>query len=68
MFTWNHLLRKQMKEYIDLFVEMNKLFIRLMTMGEIILRLTRPHQFSFTLEENALSEYPQLITVKNRPL
>ena len=68
MFTWNHLLSKQMKEYVDLFVDMNELFIRLITAGEIILRLTRPHQFSFTLEENALSEYPQLVTVKNRPL
>ena len=58
MFTWNHLLSKQMKEYVDLFVDMNELFIRLITAGEIILRLTRPHQFSFTLEENALSEYP----------
>ena len=58
MFTWNQLLSKQMKEYVDLFVDMNELFIRLITAGEIILRLTRPHQFSFTLEENALSEYP----------
>ena len=68
MFIWNHLLSKQMKEYIDLFADMNELFIRLITLGEIILRLTRPHQFSFTLEENALSEYPQLVTVENRPL
>ena len=58
MFIWNHLLSKQMKENIDLFADMNELFIRLITLGEIILRLTRPHQFSFTLEENALSEYP----------
>ena len=68
MFIWNHLLSKQMKENIDLFADMNELFIRLITLGEIILRLTRPHQFSFTLEENALSEYPQLVTVENRPL
>ena len=47
-----------MKEYIDLFADMNELFIRLITLGEIILRLIRPHQLSFTLEENALSEYP----------
>ena len=47
-----------MKEYIDLFADMNELFIRLITLGEIILRLTRPHQLSFPLEENALSEYP----------
>ena len=68
MFIWNHLLSKQMKEYIDLFADMNELFIRLITLGEIILRLTRPHQFNFTLEENALSEYPQLVTVENRAL
>ena len=57
-----------MKEYIDLFADINKLFIRLITLGEIILRLTRPHQFDFFLEENALSEYPQLVTVENRAL
>ena len=43
-----------MKEYIDLFADMNELFIRLITLGEIILRPTRAHQFSFTLEKNAL--------------
>ena len=37
-------------------------------MGETILRLTRPHQFNFTLEENALSQYPQLVTIENRAL
>ena len=57
-----------MKGYIDLFADINELFIRLITLGEIILRLTRPHKFNFTLEENALSEYPQLVTVENRAL
>ena len=55
-----------MKSYIDLFANINELFIRLITLGEIILRLTRPHKFNFTLEENVLSEYPQLVTVENR--
>ena len=41
-----------MKEYIDLFADINELLIRLVTLGEIILRLTRSHQFSFTLEES----------------
>ena len=57
-----------MKGYIDLFVDINELFIRLITLGEIILKLTRSHKFNFTLEENALSEYPQLVTVENRAL
>ena len=52
MFIWNHLSSKQMKEYIDLFGDINELLIRLITLGEIILRLTRSHQFSFTLEES----------------
>ena len=34
-----------------------ELFIRLITLGEILLWLTRPYQF--ILEENALSENPQ---------
>ena len=57
-----------MKGYIDLFADINELFIRLITLGEIILKLTRPHKLNFTLEENALSEYPQLVTVENRAL
>ena len=57
-----------MKGYIDLFTDKNELFIRLITLGEIILRLTRPPKFNFTLEDNALSEYPQLVTVGNRAL
>ena len=57
-----------MKGYIDLFADRNELFIRLITLGEIILRLTRPPKFNFTLAENALSEYPQLVTVGNRAL
>ena len=57
-----------MKGYIDLFVDINELFIRLITLGEIILRLTRPHKFNFTLEENAQSEFPQLVIVENRAL
>ena len=57
-----------MKGYIDLFTDRNELFIRLITLGEIILRLTRPPKFNFTLEDNALSEYPQLVTVGNRAL
>ena len=68
MFISDHLSSQQMKEYIDLFADINELFIRLITLGEIILRLTRPHKFNFTLEENALSEYPQLVTVENRAL
>ena len=68
MFIWNHLTSKQMKEYIDLFADINELFIRLITLGEIILRLTRPHQFNFILVENALSEYPQLVTIENKAL
>ena len=55
-----------MKEYIHLLADINELLIRLITLEEIILRLTRPHQFSFTLEENAASEYPQF--VENRAL
>ena len=52
-----------MKEYIDLFTHINELLIRLITLGEIIfLRL------NFILEENALSEYPQLVIVVNRTL
>ena len=57
-----------MKGYIDLFADINELFIRLIALGEIVLRLTRPHKFNFTLEENALSEYPLLVTVENRAL
>ena len=57
MFIWNHLLSQQLKEYIDLFVDINELSIRLITLRKIILWLTRPHQFNFILEENALSEY-----------
>ena len=57
MFIWNHLLSQQLKEYIDLFADINELSIRLITLRKIILRLTRPHQFNFILEENALSEY-----------
>ena len=57
-----------MKGYIDLFADINELFIRLITLAEIILRLTRPHKFNVTLEENALPEYPQSVTVENRAL
>ena len=57
-----------MKGCIDLFANINELFIRLITLEEIILMLTRPQKFNFTLEENALSEYPQLVTVENRAL
>ena len=57
-----------MKGYIDLFADINELFTRLIALREIVLRLTRPHKFNFTLEENALSEYPQLVTVENRAL
>ena len=52
MFIWNHLSSKQMKEYIDLFADINELLIRLITLGEIILRLTRSHQFNFTSEKS----------------
>ena len=52
MFIWNHLSSKQMKEYIDLFADINELLITLITLGEIILRLTRSHQFNFTSEES----------------
>ena len=41
-----------MKEYIDLFADINELLIRLITLGEIILRLTRSHQFNFTSEKS----------------
>ena len=41
-----------MKEYIDLFADINELLITLITLGEIILRLTRSHQFNFTSEES----------------
>ena len=68
MFIWNHLTSKQMKEYIDLFADINELFIRSITLRETILRLARPHQFNFILEENTLSEYLQLVTVENRAL
>ena len=68
MFIWNHLSSKQMKEYIDLFADINELFIRSITLREIILRLARLHQFNFILEENTLSEYLQLVTVENRAL
>ena len=57
-----------MKECIDLFADINELFIRRITLGEIISRLTRPHQFNVILKENALSEYPQLVTVENKAL
>ena len=57
-----------MKGYIDLLADINELFTRLIALGEIVLRLTRPHKFNFTLEENALSEYPLLVTVENRAL
>ena len=57
-----------MKGYSDLFADINELFIRLIMLGEIILRLTRPHKFNFTLEKNALSEYPRSVTVENRAL
>ena len=57
-----------MKEYIDLFADINELFIRSITLREIILRLARLHQFNFILEENTLSEYLQLVTVENRAL
>ena len=43
-----------MKEYIHFFADINELFMRLVRLGDIILRLTRPNQFNFTLEENAL--------------
>ena len=37
-----------MKDYIDLFADINELLIRLITLGEIILRLTdTPVQFYF---------------------
>ena len=57
-----------MKGYIDLFADINELFTRLIALGEIVFRLTRPHKFNFTLEENALSKYPLLVTVENRAL
>ena len=57
-----------MKEYIDLFADINELFIRSITLRETILRLARLHQFNFILEENTLSEYLQLVTVENRAL
>ena len=57
-----------MKEYINFFADINELFMRLVRLGDIILRLTRPNQFNFTLEENALWKYPQLVTVENRVL
>ena len=41
MFISNHLSSKQMKEYIDLFTDINELFIRLITLGEIILKELR---------------------------
>ena len=41
-----------MKEYIDLFADINELLITLITLGEIILRLTRSHQLNFTSEES----------------
>ena len=41
MFISNHLSSKQMKEYIDLFADINELFIRLITLGEIILKELR---------------------------
>ena len=57
-----------MKEYINFFADINELFMRLVRLGDIILRLTRPNQFNFTLEENALWKYPQLVAVGNRVL
>ena len=32
MFIWNHLSSKQMKEYIDLFTDINELLARLITL------------------------------------
>ena len=31
MFIWNHLSSEQMKKYIDMFADINELFIRLIT-------------------------------------